>query len=140
MLIYTVEKQDKTIGVFENLIDLLLFLYLHQGEFEFDDRGEDLYTMLRSGEPYEKLNLYVRNANIKKWDSGHDDYAEGEDSGKTVRVIASKLPDISWNVTMNDDTHFNVIAPLMPLAVEKAHTEHILEHDAYSGVREIEKA
>ena len=56
MLIYTVEKNDKTIGIFESSIDLLLFLYLHQGEFGFHDRGADLYTNLRGGESSSTLS------------------------------------------------------------------------------------
>ena len=140
MLIYTVEKNDKTIGIFESSIDLLLFLYLHQGEFGFDDRGEDLYTNLRGGESSSTLNRYLTNVNVKTWNSGRDSYdLDPEKRNKDVRTIAEKLPDQTWNVTMTDDTKYVVTAPLMPLAVEKAHTEHIFDTNAYSGVKDIQK-
>lgn len=140
MLTYTVEKDEKTIGIFDNALDLLLFCYLHQGEFGFDDRGEDLYTKFRGGEPLENLNRYLKTVSIKQWDTGKDIYtSDAERNGKAVRDIAEKLPDISWTATMNDDKVYNVVAPLKPLAVEKAHTEHIFDTNTYSSVKKIAK-
>lgn len=140
MLIYTVEKQGKTIGIFEAAIDLLIFLYMHKEDFGFDDRGEDLYTSLRSGDPLTRLNRYLQNVKIKKWDSGYDTYIQDEDKhGKHVRDIAGMLPKASWEAKMTDGTRYTVVAPLKPLAVESAHTEHIFDTSTYAGVEEIKK-
>lgn len=140
MLIYTVEKQGKTIGIFEAAIDLLIFLYMHKEDFGFDDRGEDLYTSLRSGDPLTRLNRYLQGVKIKQWNSGYDEYIQDEGKhGKHVRDIAETLPKASWEAKMTDGTRYTVVAPILPLAVEKAHTEHIFDTSAYSGVEEIKK-
>ena len=44
MQVYTVEKENKTIGVFMSTKELLTFLYLHEDEFGFHDDGENLVT------------------------------------------------------------------------------------------------
>lgn len=140
MLVYTVEKENRTIGVFDAAIDLLLFAYEHKDEFGFDDRGEDLYTMIRSGESITKLNRYMQDVEVKQWNGGYDTYVQDEDkNGKHVRDIADMLPDASWDVKMTDGTSYNIVAPIRPLAVEKAHTEHILDTGVYCGVEKIKK-
>ena len=141
MHVYTVEKENKTIGVFMSTKELLTFLYLHEDEFGFHDDGENLVTSLAGADAIGKLNDRLsQKFRIKGWTSGTDTYTKDEgEYGKDVDIIAADRPKKSWNVTMQDNTKMTVVAAFMPTAVAQAQADYILDNGSYSAVKEIKE-
>lgn len=141
MQVYTVEKENKTIGIFMSAKELLTFLYLHADEFGFYDNGENLLDALVGTNVSEKLNERLsQRFRVKEWASDTDTYTKDEgEYGKDVDIIAADRPKKSWNVTMQDNTKMTVVAAFMPTAVMKARSDYILDNGSYSAVKEIKE-
>lgn len=139
MQIFTVEIGEKTVSVFASTLDLLTFLYLHGEEFELRDGGKNLYREIAGGNVAETLNSFLfGRAKIREWSTGTDMYTSDEkEHGKDVLQIADGRPAKSWIATMEDGTKQTVVAPFMPLAVNEAQSEYIIENGKYQPVKAI---
>lgn len=139
MTIYNVEKDNRIIGTFLSIMEVVLFLELHKDDFGYDDKGRDFVTEFRNGMEIIDLNLYLKNAYVTSTETGIDYYTDDLDEmGRNVRDIAKSRPEKAWTVTMDDNTKRTISAPFKALAVEKAQTLHILETDMFQGVAVIE--
>ena len=139
MKIYAVEKSEQTIGVFNSALDLLTFLYLHADDFSFNDNNEDIYDKISVGREASIINSYLLgDTQVGEWTTGRDTYTSAaEENGQDVTIISENRPQQSWLITMEDNTKFTISAPYMPLAVNRAQSEHIIKHGVYSHVKSI---